>query len=282
MLDFRLETFLTVCDTMNYSKSAELLHITQPAVTHHIQHLESVYQCKLFLYEGRRLQKTEAACLLEKYARSMRLSEETLQRTIHNTRIQKLSVGATKTIGECVIGTYAEHFIACPDNELTLVVDNTQRLLEMLDRCDLDFAMIEGNFDHRKYGHELYSLESFVGICAPDHPFAGRKISLDELLQQTLICREEGSGTRAILENKLLDTSHTLSQFKRCICISSFSLILDFVKKGYGISFVYEVLAKQAGLATFTLESGSIQREFNFVFLKNTGAEEKFRQFIGK
>lgn len=105
---------------------------------------------------------------------------------------------------------------------------------------------------------------------------------MPELLEQTIICREEGSGTRDILENKLTDFNESISHFKRSICISSFPIILDYVRKNLGISFVYEVLAKQGRLSTFTIENTSIEREFNFVFLKNIGAEKKIRHFIGK
>lgn len=280
MIDFKLETFLSVCDTMNYRKSAEQLHITQPAVTHHIQHLEQIYGCKLFRYENRQLKKSDAAVILEQYARTMKVNEENLVRRLKNAQINELHVGATKTIGECFISRYVERFITCEDNELSLIVDNTEHLLKMLDNCRLDFALIEGNFDKTRYGYSLFSREPFVGICAASHPFAGREISVDKLLEQTIICREEGSGTRAILENQLLDFNESISHFRRTICISSFPLILDYVKKGIGVSFVYEVLAKQNELSTFTIENCSIEREFNFVYLKNTGAEAKIQHFI--
>ncbi len=280
MLDYRLETFLSVCDTMNYRKSAELLHITQPAITQHIQHLEHIYGCKLFRYENRRLKKTHCAVLLEQYARSMKVNEENLMRQMKNTTIRNLRLGATKTIGECLIRGYVEQFIRCQDNELTLMVDNTKNLLELLDNSKLDFALIEGTFDKTRYGYHLFRKEPFVGICAPSHPFAGRSISISELLTETLICREEGSGTRAILENNLLQFNESIFHFQRTICISCFSIILDFVEKGIGISFVYEVLAKHRNLSTFTLENGKSQREFNIVYLKNTGAEEKIQRFL--
>ena len=280
MLDFRLETFLNVCDTMNYRRAAELLHITQPAVTQHIQHLEQLYGCKLFLYESRVLKKTPSADILEQYARNMKVNEENMRRQLKNSAIRELRIGATKTIGECVISQYVEKFISDEENELTLLVDNTQHLLARIDQCRLDFAMIEGNFDKTRYGYRLFSREAFVGICAPAHPFAGRAVTLPELLQQTLICREEGSGTRAILENKLMDYNESISHFKRSICISSFPLITDYVRKGIGISFVYQVLAQQSGLGIFTIRDCRIEREFNFVYLKNTGAEEKINSFL--
>ena len=280
MLDFRLETFLVVCDTMNYRKTAELLHITQPAVTQHIQRLEQELDCRLFQYESRRLKKTDAALILEQYARTMKVNEANLLRQLRNRQIRRLSIGATKTIGECIIGDYAEKFISNEENRLSLIVDNTEHLLHLLDECRLDFALIEGHFDKARYGYTRFSQEPFVGICAADHPFAGRDVTVSELLEQTAIVREVGSGTRAILENQLMDFNESIGHFRRVLCISSFSIILDYVRKGLGISFVYEVLARQAGLATFTLEHRRIQREFNYVYLKGTGAEEKIAHFL--
>ncbi len=280
MLDFRLETFLSVCETMNYRKSAELLHITQPAVTQHIHHLEKSYHCKLFQYEGRRLKKTRAATILEQYARTMKVNECNMMRQLENSEISELNIGVTKTIAQCIISKYVERFIKHEDKELSLIEDNTEHLLRLIDECKLDFALIEGIFEKHKYGHMLFSKELFVGVCAPTHPFANRAVTVSELLEETLICRENGSGTRAILENKLLDFNESITHFKRCICISSFPIILDYVKKGLGISFVYEVLAKQSGLSTFTIQGCQIQREFNFVYPKNTGAEEKIQYFM--
>lgn len=280
MLDFRLKTFLSVCDTMNYRKSAELLHITQPAVTQHIHYLEQHYGCKLFSYENRHLTKTDAAIILEQYGHTMELNEENLLHQLQNSSMQMLRVGTTKTIGECVIGPYAERFIACQDNELYLLVDNTRRLLDLINSCKLDFALVEGYFDKNRYGYFLFGEEPFVGVCAASHPFAGRDVSVSELLKETLICREEGSGTRAILENTLMEFNESISHFKRRIYISSFPLIMDYVKKNLGISFVYEVLAKQHGLATFTVQGEEIRREFNLIYLKDTGAEKKIQYFL--
>lgn len=279
MLDYRLDTFLSVCDTMNYHRSAELLHISQPAVTQHIRYLERVYDCRLFEYENRRLRKTEAARILERYARAQRSSEETMLRRIHNRDVRKLSVGATKTIGECIISPDVERFIRREENELSLIVDNTEHLLKLIDECRLDFALIEGYFDKNRYDSMLLSREPFVGICAAEHPFAGREIPPETLAGETVILREEGSGTRAILENRLRELGESLAVFRRQIVISSFPLICDYVRKGIGISFVYEVLAKQEKLATFTLAPGGIQREFHFVYRRHSGMEEKIRMF---
>lgn len=280
MLDFRIETFLTLCSTMSYRETAELLHITQPAVTQHIQHLEREYGCRLFSYEGRQLKKTENAVILENYARVMKANDDDLRRQLSDSRICDLKIGATKTIGDYVICGYAERFISHEENTLTLIVDNTERLLGLIDSGALDFALIEGYFDKNKYGSRLFRKEPFVGICSPLHPFAGQEIIISELFSQTLICREDGSGTRSVLENKLLEFNESTAHFRRRICISSFPVILDLVRKNYAISFVYKVLSEQEGLARFLIADTPIVREFNFVYLKNTGAEKKIDRFM--
>lgn len=98
-----------------------MLHITQ-----HIHFLEGKFGCKLFVYENRLLKKTDQARIPEQYARTMQAQEERLLRQLQDSRIQSLSIGASKTIGERVIGEYVERFLRHPEHELSLTVDNTQ------------------------------------------------------------------------------------------------------------------------------------------------------------
>ena len=120
-----------------------------------------------------------------------------------------------------------------------------------------------------------------MGICPADHPFVGRKVTLEEQFQETIIHREEGSGTRAILEQKLRGYNESLNRFKRQICISSFSVILDLVKEGFGVSFVYEVLAdSDPDIGKFTILGEPIVREFNIVYLKYADIQEKIEWFF--
>ena len=111
-------------------------------------------------------------------------------------------------------------------------------------------------------------------------PLAGREAALPELLNETLICLEQGSGTRAILENLLTEYNESISHFRRHVTISNFSVILELVQKNLGVSFVFEILARSSGLATFSLEGTNIQREFNFIYQKNSGNEEKIDYFM--
>lgn len=280
MLDNRIQTFLTLFDVMNYRETAERLNMTQPAVTQHIQFLEREYHCKLFQYNGKKLSITEQGLLLEKYARSAKALEDQVRKTLLTPTIQQVTLGATKTIGEYIIGDKVMQIAKRSDMAVSLIVDNTENLLQKLTRAELDLALIEGFFPKKDYGYKLFQQEHFVGICSKEHEFAGREVDFNQLLEQTIICREKGSGTRAVLEQFLYQHNHAMESFKRCICISSFELIKKFVLNQLGISFVYEAVANsEPNLAVFTVKNVKLYREFNFVYVKDTFCDELISLF---
>ena len=282
MLDHRIDTFLALCDCMNYRRTAELCHLSQPAVTQQIQYLERLYGRRLFAYENRKLVKTEAGILLERYARAAKLHERALREKLEDDGIQTLRVGATKTIGDYFMEDYVCRFLEDERNALTLIVDNTEHLLRALTENELDFAVIEGFFDKDRFDSILLRREPFVGICRRDHPFAGREVDIDELLQETILHREAGSGTRAILEQELRGYNESLQRFQRHICVSSFKLILSLVRKGFGVSFVYNILAdSDPELAKFTIRGESVVREFNIVYLKYADMRDRIASLFG-
>ena len=94
MLDFRINTFLTVCQTMNFTKAAEELHITQPTVSQHIHYLEDYYKTSLFTYQNRQLALTGTGKILQERLLRMKNDETTIQKELHenNERIKSLSI----------------------------------------------------------------------------------------------------------------------------------------------------------------------------------------------
>ena len=139
-MDQRLETFLTVCATMNYRKAAEQLHLTQPAVTKQIQALEALYGVRLFTYDSRKLRKTAQGETLEIYAISQRYQDEELRRALKRQEKTSLRIGATKSIGDYILLPQIIRFLKEPDNELFFTVDNTAHLLAQLEGGELDFS----------------------------------------------------------------------------------------------------------------------------------------------
>ena len=280
-MDHKLQTFLILCKTMNYRLAAEQLHLSQPAVTKQIQSLEQMLQTKLFSYDGHTLHKTEECLLLERYAISQQYQFEELQLAIADKKRLKLRVGATKTIGDYVLIDAIRDYLSDPAHELSLVVDNTKHLLQMLDEDRLDFAIIEGTFSKTKYDSYLLRMEPFIGICAKDSALCGREISLEELLKETIIVREEGSGTRQIFEERLNAMGYELSDFSREVSLSSFVSIKALVASGIGISFLYHsVVAEENDIGIFTVHSLTAPHAFHVVYTRNTNAKMYAEQFL--
>lgn len=280
-MEQKLETFLTLCKTMHYGRAAEELNLSQPAVSKHIQALEAQYGVRLFDYQNRRLRKTSQGQLLEQYAISLRYNEQTLLATLRAAPCRKIRIGATKSIGDYILFPEIRRYLEQSRNELTLLVDNTARLLELLEDGVLDFVVLERTFDKRCYDCFLLRSEPFVGICAKDHPFAGRQVPIEALFSQRLILREEGSGTRRLLLDALAQQGWQEDAFASVACISSFKLIQELVKDNCGISFLYEAVVQHfPGLARFTCPPLTQNHDLNVVYLKGTTAEILAREFL--
>lgn len=280
MTDTRIETFLTLCNVMNYRKTAELLNMTQPAVTQHIHYLENYYNCKLFIYDKKSLQMTHEAELLRKYAENVTYQEKRLKTLLSEKEGCRIALGATKTIGEYVIAEHIAAFLNDPANRISVKVDNTEHLLTALSAGEIDFALIEGHFDSSRYASKLYKKELFVGICGACHPFAGREVSLADVLNEELILREEGSGTREILRQQLADQNRSFSDFRRVTTISSFGLAAAILAKGIGMTFAYKaVMEHDKRLAEFKVKGWKTEHDFNYVCLDNPFSEQAAELF---
>ena len=281
MLDYRVLTFLTLYDEMNYRRTAEKLNMTQPGVTQHIHYLENYYGVKLFEYNGRQLTRTKQAEQLKRHFESVHAEEISLKEEFVQTDRLHLKVGATKTIGEFVIVPEVRKFLLQGNHSLDLIVDNTENLLAMLSRGELDFAVIEGVFDKERYPHHLFKKDRFVGICGKTHPFAGQTVSLEDIFRESLIVRERGSGTRRLLQQAISDRGFSLDSFQSCSSISNFSVICELVAKNGAITFAYEPIANSRDdLKTFAVEEVQIQGEFNFVYTNEKVASSKIKLFF--
>ena len=276
MLDYRVSTFLTLYDEMNYRRTAERLNMTQPGVTQHIHYLENYYGVKLFEYNGRTLSRTKNAEQLKRYFDSIKVQEKDVCTSFCSNNLVHITVGATKTIGEFVIVPEVRRFLMTPNCNMDLYVDNTETLLHMLEQSKLDFAVIEGVFDKSRYGYHLYKKESFVGICAKNHPFANWEVTLEDLFHEKIVVREPFSGTRMLLQNAITDRGFSLDSFKQCTSINNFSVICDVVANTHAITFAYEPIARcRDDITTFTVSDFQISGEFNFVYCNEHIARKK-------
>ncbi|NLW10614.1 MAG: LysR family transcriptional regulator [Clostridiaceae bacterium] len=275
MIDHRIETLLIMSETLSYTKTAELLHLTQPAVSQHIRYLEKQYNCKLFEQYGRRIKLTPAGDRLVSAARVMQANSRRIAAELNAIDPSRplLRLGATKTIGNYVIARPLAEFIKIhPEYDLELTVDNTYELLNGLDTGMLDLLFLEGNFDKQHYRYQLFRNEDFIGICSPENTISRQKTArMEDILSQRLIIREQGSGTREIFEQQLQQRSFSLDAFQNTITISQFSVIKELVAENIGISFVYRSVASrelsEGRLCEFSLTDSPHSHEFSIVRL---------------
>ncbi len=281
MLDYKTTTFLTLCEQMNYRKTAELLNMTQPGVTQHIHALESEFGCKLFNYNGKTLTLTKQGVLYREYLQKVKYDEKQLKQKMFEEKIQNIHIGATKSIGDYMISNQLVALLNSGRYTVDLTVDNTKLLLELIQSGRLDFAMIEGDFDKAAFGYKIMKSEAFVGICPKNHRFADKTVALSDAFDEHLLVREEGSGTRAILESQLAVQGETLKSFASVNCISSFRVMREIIAKGYAITFGYaSVMADDARLASFNIEGFFPHHDLYYVFKENSAAEDLLNECI--
>lgn len=286
MIDYRLLTFLDVCETRSLTKTAKHLCLTQPAVTQHIKYLEETYNTKLLVYEGKKMRLTESAQSLLKYAQKTQALLKAAETEIYElkTKQMKLNFGATLTIADYVMPSILDaHLEMFPHIQLNFKVQNTAHLVADLLKGTIEFAFIEGYFDKEQFEHHLLKKDDFILVASTNSTIQDI-ITLEELKEQRLIIREFGSGSRDILEKLLANTNSSLNQFKQIDEIGSLNLLKHLVKQNHGVSFIYKEAVKEElernELKQIQVKGINLIREFNFIYLKSSLQKEKYLKFL--
>lgn len=282
MQDFRVKTFLTVCQTMNYTRAAEELMLTQPAVSQHISYLEKEYGAKLFTYRRKKLELTRAGRVLRDALSTMAhddlLLHERVAEVVHGAAV-RLRIGMTLTAGEYLVAAPLVRYLAAhPEVQATVRSGGTQHLLTLLHAGEIDCAFVEGLFDKSMYAWNTFHTEQLVCICAADHRFPARPASLEDLLGERLIVREPGSGSRDVLVHALAKRNLSVDAFADTCMVESLDIIKIFVAGDLGISFVYEAAVRrevqEGSLRVIQLPGEPITHDISFVHLPNSIFEE--------
>lgn len=277
MLDFRMDTFLAVCRCMNFTKAAEELNITQPAVSHHIHYLEEHYQVKLFEYSGKKIGLTEAGRLLLSAATTMQHDELHLKQALKMSEGggRRLVFGATMTVGEYVLPEALMRLMdAQPDISVKMVVADTQDLLRSLDEGEIEFAVVEGFFQKKEYDFLVYDRGKFVIVASPEYRFHSEGKVIEDLTRERFFIREPGSGTRYVFERYLEGKNLLIHDFEDLMEISNIGAIKSLVADGRGITFLYEAAVKreleEGSLRRVELEDFELSHDFTFIWRKDS------------
>ncbi|MFR4764783.1 MAG: LysR family transcriptional regulator [Paraclostridium sordellii] len=290
MIDFRLKTFIDLCETKSYTKTAKRLCITQPAVSQHIKYIESKYNIKLFDYIGKNLTLTKLGQDFLNNILKLKTMSLSIENDLKNSKCisKSLSFGATRSIGEFVMPNIIKNYLKdCPNANLSMVVDNTKTLLDMLKKGVLEFCFIEGHFNKADYETHLFSYEDFIFIASPKNHLAKKSnLSIEDLFGENLILREQGSGSRDIFELWLYEQNYSNKNFNSLLQVGNINLIKDLVKNNFGISIIYKVAVmdelEKNELIMIDINSMKLSHEFNFIYLKDSIFASEYVDFFNK
>ncbi len=291
MMDSKLTTLINVARLKSYTRAAELLNLTQPAVTQHIKQLEEYYGVKLIMKKGRQISLTEEGELLVRNAKEFEANYLLLERKLRNKSavIKRYNIGATLTIGEFILPDLLGRYKSLGKNiDVIMHVHNLEEVLKKTGAGEFDLGIVEGPFEKSRFRYQKLKEDELVLVVSPQNSMSGKeKIEIGEIINNGgLILREKGSGTRIIFENKLQQLGYALSDVKIYMEVGSIGAIKSLVEANLGYTVISREAVRrevEAGrLAVVPIDGVKIMRDFNFVYLDHGPADfiESFMAFV--
>lgn len=277
MITQRLQTLLKVAETKNYSKAADELNLTQPAVSLHIKQLEQELNVKLFRRTNHSVELTNEGKIVVKYAIRLNNIYANLQQALVNNQlnIKKLTIGLTPSAESSIISRILAKFSLEKENlHITIISDTIKNLYNKLKNFEIDVAFVDGKIPDDHLNYILLDTDSLVLAVSNHNPLSKKKIiSIEDLKKEKLILRSEESGTTELFENQLVSVGESIHNFEVMMEIDNIAMIKDLVRNNYGVS----ILAKSTCLRdieknhfkSVSIENLSMIRELNIVYHKD-------------
>lgn len=288
MLDNKLRTLLTLLSVGSYTKTADALHLTQPAVSHQIKQLEQEYGIQIFRKGKKGLNPTPEGEILIKYARRVQALDQGVRQELEDSRrhLRRLSVGITTTLGEYLVSQiFVDYCNEHPDVSINIYSDSLNHLHTMLSLYQLDLIIVEGAIQSESYVNVLLDTDFLCLAVSPQHPFATRTaVTLQELKRERFILRTQSAGTRTLFEEALLRQGENIRDFNIVIETDNITTIKELVSAGLGVTVMAHSACRQeerAGkLSLVPVENMNMPREINIVHRKDFEHAEILRDIL--
>lgn len=288
MLDIKLATLLTVAKEKNFTKAAEKLSLTQPAVSHHIGQLEDELGTRIFVRAKTGLRLTPEGEIVLRYAERLRsLYDKMLEELNDSERhMTKIRVGITHTAESNLITEILAKYGAQEDNiTITVITDTIKHLYTMLAAYQLDLAFIEGKPSDSAFHHILLDTDYLACVLPVTHPLAAQSmVSLAELKNEQMILRLPSSGTRRLFEAALLSINESIHSFNIAMEVDNIATIKDLIRKELGVSILPKSACmdelKKGKLAVLPIENLSMPREMNIVYNRDFSHTEILHDLV--
>ena len=282
MENFKLKVFRVVADTLNFRRAAEELHLTQPAITSQIKSLEESLGIALFDRVSRDIKLTPAGTTLLQYVRQIEAVTNEAVAALAPFGGQEgveISIGASHTIAVYVLPPLLLPLLKeWPKLRIHIMGGSTNEILHALTMHQIAIGLIEAPAFRPDLKIEVFGGDELTLIVRPDHRWADKPVlGAAELVQESILLREAGSGMRKFVETYLERNGVLPQQLRTSIDMNSSEGILAAVEAGLGVGFVPSAALSKAlqtgSVKAVPLANGPIRREFSIVLLN--GPEPK-------
>ena len=277
MISNKLYSLLKVAETRSFTRAAEQLSLTQPAVSQHIQALEKELNVHIFERSSNELHVTHEGEIVIKYAKRMQALYNNLNRDLKTEKnsIRSLTVGITHTAeSNAIAETLAKYVNSHESMTIKILTDTTNNLYDMLRNFELDFAFVEGKINDPALRYMMLDTDSLVLAVSPTHRLAKQSmVTIRDLKKEKLILRLPDSNTRNLFVSSLEAHNMSVDDFNVLLEINNIATIKDLIRRDIGVS----VLAKSAcqeelkkkKIVVLPIENLSMVREINIVYTQD-------------
>ena len=288
MLDPKLDTLLLVAEKRNFTRAAQALSLTQPAVSHHISQLEQELGVRLFVRGNGDLMLTPEGETVLRYARRMKALEKKMAEELQEAgrRLTRLRIGITHTAESSIVAeVLARYTNENPGISITIVTDNINNLYDMLENFELDLAVVEGRSTRPELSALMLDTDYLVCVLANTHPLShSSMITLDEIRQEKLILRLPNSETRVRFESAMAAIGESIADFQVILEVDNVATIKDLIRKNLGISILARSACmdelRKGKLTALPIENLSMTRETNLVYHRDFAHKETLQDIL--
>ena len=288
MLDPKLDTLLLVAEKRNFTRAAQALSLTQPAVSHHISQLEQELGVRRFGRGNGDLMLTPEGETVLRYVRRMKALEKKMAEELQEAgrRLTRLRIGITHTAESSIVAeVLARYTNENPGISITIVTDNINNLYDMLENFELDLAVVEGRSTRPELSALMLDTDYLVCVLANTHPLSrSSMITLDEIRQEKLILRLPNSETRVRFESALAAIGESIADFQVILEVDNVATIKDLIRKNLGISILARSACmdelRKGKLTALPIENLSMTRETNLVYHRDFAHKETLQDIL--
>ena len=280
MSDRRLQVFYTVARLLSFTKAAETLHMTQPAVTFQVRQLEDHFNTRLFDRTHNKIVLTDAGQKVYFYAEKifeLNSEMEHSLRALSEDTSGTLSIGGSTTIAQYTFPTLLKGFREkYPELSIRICEANTEGIVAKVESSMIDLGIVEAPVSNQDLDVEIFRADELVLIMHPEHELAKKEhVKPLDIINLPFITREEGSGTKSVIFDYFTKHNIEKNNINICMELGNSESVKGAVETGIGVSILSKTtIEKELQLKRLSYVPLNPKLTRNFYFVKK---RHKFR-----